>query len=250
MVLAEQFGWVVGTAPTMCWIVNEDWEVKKWRQGDESLRRSLSVKGSRERTISRGDRRSKKDVIRKALLRQIVILMRIIIDSQSRTPVGSLSGNTVDPGWVRIVFPPLSSMQIQSMAPRKPPVEDMVPGQRWTQTLNWRRLFQTPGEWGTLTDVKIPKKRENCISCHLSIWILIWIHYTSVVFPVYSSVISAARLLLCLYCPFPTFYNSRLNSPPLGPPLYLLCRVGIPPTCLPVCALFLSTPHHRCDTWK
>lgn len=78
--------------------MNEDWEVKKWRHGDESLRRSLSVKGSRERTISRGDRRSKKDVIRKALLRQIVILMRIIIDSQSRTPVGSLSRNTVDPG--------------------------------------------------------------------------------------------------------------------------------------------------------
>lgn len=46
-----------------CGIVHEDWEVKQWRYGDESLWRSLSVKGSRERAVA-GRGRKVKDGIR------------------------------------------------------------------------------------------------------------------------------------------------------------------------------------------
>lgn len=119
-------------------------------------------------------------------------------------------------------------MQISTEAPQKPPVEDTVPSQRWTQPLNWRRLFLILREWGILTDVKVPKKRGNGMSCHLGVCTGIWIHYTSVVFPVVFCYFCCLDSSATYITPSPlSIIQDQLNGPDLWDESTPLCSDGI-----------------------
>ena len=73
--------------------MNEDWEGKKWRHGDESLWRSLSVKESRERAITEGGQKVKEAGDKTGLLSKSVFCVKDPLWAVSAETCGLMMSN-------------------------------------------------------------------------------------------------------------------------------------------------------------